>query len=218
MTAAGSRQLAASPPKQPVALDTTLRRIIVGYRAVAAVWFTSLALIALIREDPERPGVVAVAMAVVLTWTTITLGLSYRAPQGLRQWPFLIADIAVTIGLLLAPDVAGASDFYGGYPISTVLIGVYGLGLSGGSLAVVALTGVAIWRGATGMLEGDATGITGAIVVYPFIAAPVIWAVGVLRRSDRLRREAESALERERADRIRAEDRAEVAAHLHDSV
>lgn len=209
---------AAERLRRPVDLETSLRRIVVGYRAVAAVWMTSLALIALNREEPGRPAVVVGAVALVIGWTAVTTVISFQRRAWLRSWWFLLADLGVTGATLQAPRFAEAANFYGGYPISSVVIGVYGLGMWGGVLAFAVLTGIAAWRAAIGDLTGDPTSITGAVVVYPFIAAPLIWAVGVLRRSDRLRREAEAELEEERARRIQAQERANVAAHLHDSV
>lgn len=46
----------------------------------------------------------------------------------------------------------------------------------------------------------------------------VAWTFRVLRRNDRLRLEAEEALSRERAERIRSQEREDLAGHLHDSV
>jgi len=46
----------------------------------------------------------------------------------------------------------------------------------------------------------------------------VAWGFGMIRRNDVRTREAEEALERERSARIRLDERAELAARLHDSV
>jgi len=64
----------------------------------------------------------------------------------------------------------------------------------------------------------DPTASSAAVLVYVFAGAVAGWAVGVLREADRTRRKAEAALAREQAERVRAEERAEMAAHLHDSV
>src|SRR5690606_1476385 len=57
-------------------------------------------------------------------------------------------------------------------------------------------------------------------VVFINLLAPLVvaWGFGTIREHDRQRREAEDALTEERAKRARADERAEMAAHLHDSV
>lgn len=199
-------------------MEVSLRRIVVGYRAIAAIWLTVLALIALTRDEPQRPQIVMTTVVVVVVWTSITVWLSYRAPQALRSIAFLAVDFVLSFGVLIAPDVASSADFYGGYPASSIFLAAYAVGLPGAVAATTMLSAVSLWR-ALGPRSGDAVFVlVTSVVVYPFIAAPAAWAIGVLRRTDRLRREAEAALDIERADRIRAEERAELAAHLHDSV
>jgi signal transduction histidine kinase len=55
-------------------------------------------------------------------------------------------------------------------------------------------------------------------VLYLAVGGVAAWAFQVLRANERRRVEAEAALDEERAARIRVEERAEMAAHLHDSV
>ncbi len=199
-------------------IEVSLRRIIVGYRAISAVWLTVLAVIALVRDTADRPGLVVTTAAAVLLWSAITIWVSFRAAGRLRSRVFLLADLLLTTAVLVAPDAAGSADFYGGYPVSTVFLGVYALGMWGGAVTAAVVTAVAVWRALGPRSTEEVFALVTSIVVYPFIAVPATWAIGVLRRNDRLRREAEAALHRERADRIRAEERAEIAAHLHDSV
>ena len=208
-----------SPRMSPAnRMEVSLRRIVVGYRAISAVWLTVLAAIALSQDEPDRPAVVLMTVTVVLVWSGITLWLSYRAPNQLGAVVYLAVDFVITFGVLVSPDLAGSADFYGGYPVSSIFMAVYATGLPGAVAATVMVTAVALWR-AIGPRSTEAVfGLITSVVVYPFIAVPATWAVGVLRRTDRLRREAEAALDAERAERIRAEERAELAAHLHDSV
>lgn len=199
-------------------LETSLRRIVVGYRAIAALWLLVLAVITVRDAATERPEIVWAVVAVVMIWTGVTLAASYRSPRVLRSWAYLIVDAAIATGTLIGPDLAGSANFYGGYPISAVVIAVYARGLWMAVVTVGLLSATTIWRIAQGTNAGDPTLLSSTLLVYPFIAAPVIWGVGVLRRFERLRKEAEAALEVERAERIRAEERSELAAHLHDSV
>jgi len=199
-------------------LETSLRRIVVGYRAIAAVWLLILAVITVRDPVTERPEIVWAVVGVVMVWSAVTIGASYRTPQVLSSWAFLVVDALIAAGTLIGPDLAGSANFYGGYPISAVVLSVFGRGLWMAVATVSVLSITAIWRLTQGANAGDVTVVSSTLLVYPFIAAPVIWGVGVLRRFQRLRNEAETALEQERGERIRAEERSEMAAHLHDSV
>lgn len=197
--------------------EISLLRVVVGYRAIATVWLLILVAIEL-REDPLRPDLVVVAAVAVVVWTGLTMAISYRRHRWLSTWTAVIVDVVFAGLLLFVPDWAGSSNFYGGYPISALLLGIYSKGLWGAVLATIVLTGGALARAIADRLPGDATSISGAILVFPFVAAPATWGIGVLRRADRLRREAEDSLAEERAERVRAQERAEMASHLHDSV
>ena len=200
-------------------LEVSLRRIIVGYRVIAAVWLGVLGVITWRGDDPpDSAGMVLATIVLVFAWTALTVVVSFGQPEYFQRWWFIVPDVAVALVTVVVPDWAGSANFYGGYPMSAVLMAAYAAGLAGGAWSVTALTLATYWRVRTGGIDGSATVESSAILVYPFIAAPVIWGTGVLRRSDRLRREAESALEAERAERVRAEERSEMAAHLHDSV
>ncbi|MDH3193102.1 MAG: hypothetical protein OEM40_02160, partial [Acidimicrobiia bacterium] len=201
-----------------ISLETTLRRIIVGYRAIAMLWMLSLALVSLASDEAERPVVTVTAVGLVAVWTSLTLWISFRRPNVFRSWAFLALDIVVSSLILVSPNLAGSPNFVGGYPLSSVLIGVLGKGLLGASAPVVVLVSLVLIQIGIGDRVGDPTVLSSNVLIYPFMAAPVTWAVGALRRSDRLRAAAEANLEAERGERIRAEERSEMAAHLHDSV
>ena len=197
--------------------EVSLLRVVVGYRAIATVWLLILVAIEL-RENPDRPALVVGAAIAVVLWTALTMAISYRRHRWLSTWTAVIVDVMFAGLLLFVPDWAGSSNFYGGYPISALLLGIYGKGLWGAVLATIVLTGGALARALADRLPGDATSVSGAILVFPFVAAPATWGIGVLRRADRLRSEAEEKLAIERAVRARAEERADMASHLHDSV
>lgn len=201
-----------------ISLETTLRRIIVGYRVIAMLWMLSLALVSLASNEAERPAVTVAAVGLVAVWTSLTLWISFRRPSLFRNWAFLGLDILVSALILVSPNLAGSPNFVGGYPLSSVLIGVLGKGLLGATAPVLVLVSLVLIQIGIGDRVGDPTVLSSNVLIYPFMAAPVTWAVGALRRSDRLRAVAEASLESERAERIRAEERSEMAAHLHDSV
>ena len=108
--------------------------------------------------------------------------------------------------------MAGASSSVA-FPTTSVLLWGYAYGIPGGLGSAAVLAGV---LAATG--DYDLTAAISNIVLYLAVGGVAAWAFQVLRGSERRRVEAEAALADERAARIRVEERAEVAAHLHDSV
>ncbi len=203
----------AGPPD----IERALGRVVVGYRIVGAIWLAILAVITLAgTARPERPAVVLATMIGIGGWATLTGWLHASRPQWLASWWWLALDVGVTIWTLFSGDVAGTtSTFYGGYPMSTVFVGVYTFALAGGLATAAALSTATIFHLPA---ASNPTNDSAAVLIYLFSGVLAGWAVGVIRRSDRQRRDAEEALAEERASRARAEERAEMAAHLHDSV
>ncbi|MCP4228018.1 MAG: hypothetical protein GY773_32120, partial [Actinomycetia bacterium] len=96
--------------------ERTLRRVVVGYRVVSALWLAILGVISVAGpRTPERPGVVAGTMVLAVGWALVTIALHIRSADLMRSWWFLAIDTAVAAWALLAPDVAGSENFYGGY-------------------------------------------------------------------------------------------------------
>ncbi len=202
-------------------IETTLRRITVGYRVVAAVWLLVLSAVALGSPDPAlRRSVVAATMLLVVVWTVVTVGFSSVRPAALRHPLFLVVDAAVAAATLLAPGAAGSPTqlFYGGYPLSTVALAVYGRGFGAGIGAGVVLAVTAATRFAFPEFGRTPAERLSQVIIYLFSAILLGWSAGAMRRSERLRLRAEQELSEERARRARVEERAELAARLHDSV
>lgn len=207
----------ASPPR----LERALRQVVVGYRSVGALWLAVLAFVAVIPAGGVQADarVVAVTVGLVSAWTIATAIVAVRRPTLLPSAGWLLADVAVAAATIFAPSLAGAGAgaFYGGYPFSAVLLAATTRGLAGGLPAGAALAAVALARlaaeGAPALPEALASAL-----LYLVGAGVVAWAAGVLRRQDGERRLAEAGLAAERAARIRSEERADAAAHLHDSV
>jgi signal transduction histidine kinase len=199
-------------PQTGVRVDATLRRIIGGFRLVTAVWISVLGVIAVVAWD-ARPGVVFGAVGVVWVWSGVTFWLA--GSGRFESVPWLIADLLVAVAVVVLDAFDGASEggFVGGYPMSSVLLWGYAFRMPGGlgSAAVVA----------TGVVAAGVFNLAGNIVtaiLYVAVGGAAAWAFEVLRSSELRRVRAEADLEEERAARIRIEERAEVAAHLHDSV
>lgn len=208
----------AQPPDLETGLgvDAGLQRVVLGFRVVAALWLALLAVVVLATSDP-RPNAMVVALTVTLAgvWAIATLVLAQRSALG--SWLWLAADSAVAAWTILGPPRLGVIEsFVGGYPFSAVTLAVWARGLTGGLVAAGVLSVATLGR-----LLGAGTSIPEAVanVVFYFATAAVLdWSIGVLRRNEERRREAEAALTAERAERIRSQERAETAAHLHDSV
>ncbi len=207
------------PGPRRVDIELSLLRVVVGYRVFAAVWLTVLALITLAggRSRADRPSVVVAMVVVTALWTGLTGYLSFRSTRALRSWGFLLADVAIAILTLLSADLAGSEAFSGGYPLTAVFHSIYARGTWAGMTAAAALTVAAVYR--VIQTEGaDLTAATGSMIVFLFAGAAAAWGVRVIRSNDRRTRQMEAALAAEHTERARAEERAEMAAHLHDSV
>lgn len=203
-------------------IEVALRRVVLGYRIVGALWLTALALLAAgpgtgaVRADPL---VTLATVALVWGWVALTGAVAARRPAALGSWMWLAADVALAAWTIAAPSAAGAGAvaFYGGYPFSAVLLAATTRGLAGGLAAGGVLAGAAVARllaeGAPALPESISS-----ILLYLAGGALLAWAIGLLRRQEADRLAAEQTLAAERAERIRSQERAETAAHLHDSV
>ncbi|HVL98563.1 MAG TPA: ATP-binding protein [Egibacteraceae bacterium] len=203
-------------------IEVALRRLAVGYRAVGAVWLTLLALTAAVpgvSTVTADPLVTGATIVLVAGWSALTGLVAARRPAALASPAWLAADATVAVATILAPSVAGAgaAAFYGGYPFSSVLLAATMRGLAGGlpvgAVLAVAAVGRLAAEGAPALPEA-----LGSVILYLAGAGLVAWGADVLRRQDAERRAAEATLAVERAERVRSQERAETAAHLHDSV
>lgn len=197
---------------QSLPVDRTLRQIIVGFRYVGAVWISVIGILAIV-EWEARPVVVIVTLTLAWAWAIVT-AIARRAT--IRNWPFLSGDLAVGAWTAAAPlftDQVGGGTFSGGYPFSTVLVWAYAFGIRGGLVAGTVVSAIAV----TPSVNTITTDLTNAII-YVAGGAVAGWAFNTLRNTEERRLEVEELLAAERTERVRLNDRAEVAAHLHDSV
>lgn len=195
------------------AIRTALRRVVVGYRLVGALWLALLVAIAVARGDLDLLPAVAL-VGVVAAWSAVT----WAAGTALRAPAWLGADLLVSLGTILLPLAeAGDPSVHGGYPFSSVLIAAWARGLPGALTAAVLLSAAAIARAVAGGLAVLPETV-GSVLVYSFGAAVAVWGIGVIVRADAEQRRLAAALADERAERLRSQERAETAAALHDSV
>ena len=169
-------------------------------------------------NSADRPGVLAASLALVIVWTAIGAILALQRPRLLRTWAFVALDIAIGVFSVVVAAWAESSVVYAaGYPLAAVFGAIYAKGTAGGAVAAVALTGAALSRVAWSLSPNEPNQFSIAIS-YLFSAVAATGAIAVLRHSDESRVAAEEALVIAQAARARADERAEVAAHLHDSV
>ena len=192
-------------------VEAPLRRIALGFRAVGVAWLVLLSAIAVADGAPAAP--LLAGGAVAAAWTVVLARRWSRSSRPGIAWT--AADAAVAVAVLAGPPLAGApSGLAGGWPFGALVLAAVANGIAG-AVAVAALL-----VGATLLAEGSvAPGRTVQLVVFHLAAAGMLgWGVDVLRRADAERRAAMASLAEERAARARALERAETAAHLHDSV
>jgi signal transduction histidine kinase len=198
-------------------IDDTLRGVVVGFRVVATLWLGALAATTLADDPGANRAVVAATCLLATLWTLVTVTpIIRRGRLGSAAW--VAADGVVALFVSISPYIAGSRDlFFGGYPLSWLLLVAYAAGLWPVLAASVALAAGQV-IGSLGRAGHTMTNTVGDIAVFVVSALVFGWAIGLLRRNDHLRTEALQALEDERQQRVRADDRAEIAAHLHDAV
>lgn len=203
----------------PRDLERALLWVVTAYRVFGAAWMMLLGGVVLAaKEEPAgSPGWVVVALATVAAWTLLSVALAIRAQRATATWPFVAIDIAVGVFAVSSSVLADSILFAGGYPLAPVFAAIYAKGTTGGAVAAIALTAAALAR-LPGRPSFDQPASVSIVISYLFSAAAAAGGASVLRSSDQRRAEAEEALALEQAARARADERAEVAAHLHDSV
>ena len=198
-------------------IDDTLRWVVVGFRVLSLAWMGALVGATLVDDPGADRAVVAWTIALATAWTGLTVAHA-TLPRWFRTLPWVAADVLVAVWVSISPFVAGSQDlFFGGYPISCLLMVAYAAG-PWPALGAAALLAGGQLVGAFGEVGRTATQVAGDIGVFVVTALAAGWGFGLLRRYDQARSRAEKELEEERAARRRAHDRAEIAAHLHDSV
>lgn len=172
-------------------------------------WMLLLTLVSITRQTVARPQLAWLLVAISLGWATMTVVENLR--PGVRDpWWITLGDAALASAALASPDWVGTTELiYGGYPGITVAAAAVTERRRGWLVATV-LSVVTLIRLQVSDLAGVLSGLS-SLISYGMVAGIVGWAAHVIHSTDRDRREAEAA-------QARAEERAEVAAHLHDSV
>ena len=197
---------------QPV--DLTMFYAVVAFRLIAFVWMAVLVVITLATDSGAKDAIVGGSLTLATLATTATL-LVARKRAALKSWRWIAADGVIALLIAIAPYVADAERlFFGGYPISWLVLAVYARELPGGLVSAGFLSTSQILGSALAPRPGDpfsAGQVVSSVATFFAVAVVLGWTVRTLRRSEQLRLE-----ERER--RLVAEEREQVASHLHDSV
>jgi signal transduction histidine kinase len=159
----------------------------------------------------------ASAVAVVVTVGTWSAA---KTRDRLASWWWLTIDGAAAFFIAISPGLAESNDlFYGGMPLSWLLLVVYAhSSFLIGAIAVGVLTVTQLVNAALDPDPLSATEYVGRISVWVVSALAYGWAMWALRRSEQERIAAEQQRDAERVKRRLANERAEIAAQLHDSV
>jgi len=199
-------------------LEPTLLWIVTGYRVFAALWLTILgiATVASPGARSQNPQVVWATIALVLTWAGMATVLRVLRPAVAVAWWFIAVDLVISCWSVIAGEVAGTIQFAGGYPLVGAFAAIYAFGWGGAIVGAIVLTAIGMGR-VVGGEEPIAQDVANSIA-YLFSVGAVGGVAAAFRLFEQRRLAAEAALEKERTERIRAEEHAEVAAHLHDSV
>lgn len=205
-------------PPRTEDLESTLLWITTGYRVFAAVWLSILGTVVLASKstEVERPAVVVATISAVLGWAALTTAARIIRPSLARSWVFVGFDLGLGVWSALAGTVAGTIQFAGGYPLAGAFGAIYAFGTTGGVVGAAVLTAAGLVP-VLARRDSFSQEVANAIA-YLFSVGAATAVATVLRWSERRRVAAETALAEERAERVRAEEHAEVAAHLHDSV
>ena len=217
VTTQGGGTLSAMAERTLPPIDSSLARVVVGFRVVGAAWLAILAATVLAEDDNANRAVVVASVAIVVIWSGVTWWLAVNRFRMFRSLQWLIADGVVAVWIAVAPFIAVAQNkFFGGYPMTWVFLAAY----IGGVTYALPAGGVLAFTQIVGALGQDraAASTVGDIAVFVISAVLFGWAVTTLRDTDARRHAAVRALEEERRERRLADERAEIGAHLHDSV
>ncbi len=177
-----------------------------------------LVALALGSDALTRPGPAWALVAAATLWGVLSVLVSRRRLDLVTSRASVAIDLLVAGYALFAPSLAGSPDqlFYGGYPLIAVAVAAVrsrtAVFVAAATLSVVSLARLGV-RDVGGLVESASQIITYAVGAYIFW-----WVLTVLRRSEEDRRAAVEKVAEARAEVARAEERAEVASHLHDSV
>lgn len=202
----------------PGEFEIVLRRLAMGARLLGLVWWAALSVLVVVENRSgglERPLIPVAAVVTAGVWAAVTSAAFARSPMTMTSAPVVAGDAVLALTAVLGPTFAYGGQpevlFYGGFPFIVVLICSIRSTRAGWAAAI--LLGAATLVGESTATNGEPSFAFPVSQVLVYLAGAFIftWAMRVLRRSDAEIRAAQAAL-------ARAEERAEISGHLHDSV
>ena len=207
----------ATQETTPRRVEETLLRVVVGWRLFSLLWMAGLVVEVLLNDDDANETIVVAAAALVVAWTALTVAIA-RDRKRFVSWGWVIADGAVVTAVGLAPLAADASSFYGGFLLSWVIYIAYVFKERWLFAGVISATLMSITQVLDEVYREGSFNVVGDVAVFyatAWVMGAGMWA---LRRNEALLFAARDQLADERSRRGRADERAELAARLHDSV
>ncbi|HLU32104.1 MAG TPA: ATP-binding protein [Acidimicrobiia bacterium] len=203
-------------------VDGALRRAALLFRLLAVAWMAVMVTITVFTDDSARLPVVLGAMAVA------ALGAAWSVRHLLSERPldmrFLVVDGVVAMAVAISPQLAGAAEgFYGGYPMSWVVMVALARNVGGGlgAAAIFSATQLValVMRAPSGPSPSEWISLS---VMAGIVALVVGLGVEFLRSAEARRTRAEEQLEEERrrhaVQQARLAERMAMADDLHDSL
>ncbi len=210
--------MATQVTASPRGVEETLLRVVVGWRLFSLLWMAGLVVEVLVNDENVNQTIVVAALALVVVWTALTVMIA-RDRERFVSWGWMIADGVVATLVGLAPLAADSgSSFYGGFLLSWVIYVVYVARERWLVAGAISATVMSITQVLDEIYRQQQSTFTGDVAVF-YVTAGVMGAgMWALRNNEALRIVAQEQLVEERSRRQRADERAELAAHLHDSV
>lgn len=187
------------------------RRFLRVFGGIVALWVTLLALTAPV---VERPTILWSGVALAWLWAGIAWPLVDRRP-----WVFGGGWLAVAVVLELLGPASGTDGWSVAGGSALLVIAAAALSQRRVVLvAVVATLSVAVLGRGIFASEHTLGASLGTLVLFAFSAVSVWWLVRTVRDGEQERQQLRDDLARTEAERAVAQERAESAARLHDSV
>jgi signal transduction histidine kinase len=203
-------------------VETALRRAVILFRLLAVAWMAVMIAITVVSDPGASRPVIGATFLLAVTGAIWSVGhLASDRPLTSR---YLAIEAVIGLVVALAPQLAGARDaFFGGYPMSVVVVFGFARGTWSGLVAAAVFVATQSVAFASDALSVPWLSDLLSLSVMAGVVAVVV-GVGTrtLRMAELGRIEAEAALESERrrhaVDQARLEERVAVADDLHDSL
>ncbi len=197
------------PPDGGLVRDA--QRFLRGFGLIVAVWAS---LLAVTSPTVERPVVLGIGVGITWVWSLVALPVSARWP-----WVWGSGWLVVAVGLELLGPASGTDGWSVAGGSSLLVLAAAAITQRRAVLvAVVVALAVAVLGRGLFVDEFTIAGALGTFVLFAFSAVSLWWLVRTVLAGEQERERLRQAVARAEAERALAQERAESAARLHDSV